>query len=240
MRLLQSNIPAGVLPPDGGIVYTETDMSRLIPEPLNTLTASLFTVIAIYWLIRLKGFSRQLLFLSLSSYLLLVGSVGGTVYHGLRMYRIFILMDWVPILLLCMAASVYFLTKILRRQVYVIGFVGLFFLIQLLIRTYLEKYNHLDWAININYALMAVMVVAPLLFYLFKTGFRYSRLVFSAIGFFSLALFFRIADAWQFLPTGTHFLWHVLGAMATHTIFLYVFQVDTALNDSKRLQEAQL
>ena len=149
-------------------------------------------------------------------------------------------MDWVPILILCMAASVYFWTRILKRPFYAVSVILLFFLSQLLIRNYLEQYNHLDWAININYGLMAVMVVAPVLIYLFKTGFRYSRLVFSAIGFFSLALFFRIADGWQFPPTGTHFLWHILGAMATHTMFLYVFQVDTASNNSKTPQEAQL
>lgn len=191
------------MPPDGGIVYTETGMHRLIPEPLNTITAGFFIVSAIYWLIRLNGFSLQSIFLSIASYILLIGSIGGTAYHGLRMYKVFILMDWVPILLLCMAACAYFWAKILSRRVYAIVLIVVFFLLQFAIRYYMEQSNHLDWGVSINYALMAVMVIAPVLIYLFKTGFIYSTLVFTAIACFALALFFRVSDNWNLLQAGT-------------------------------------
>lgn len=215
-----------LLPPDGGIVYTETDMHRLIPEPLNTATAGCFLIIAVYWLIRLNGFSIRSLFLSVATYILLVGSIGGTAYHGLRLYRFFILMDWVPILLLCMLACAYFWAKVLKKWVYAAVVIFLFFLVQFFIRRYMEQHNHLDWGININYGLMALMVTAPLLIYLYRTGFYYSSLVVAAILCFALALFFRISDSWQLLPVGTHFLWHALGAVATQMIFLYVYKIE--------------
>lgn len=215
-----------LLPPDGGILYTETDMQRFIPEPLNTLTAGFFVVIAVYWIIRLNGFSIRSLFLSIATYILLIGSIGGTAYHGLRLYRFFILMDWVPILLLCMMACAYFWAKILKKWAYSAIVIFLFFLLQFFIRRYMEQHNHLDWGININYGLMALMVIAPLMVYLFRTGFNYSSLVFLAIGCFALALFFRISDTWQLLPVGTHFLWHVLGAAATQMLFQYVYKIE--------------
>lgn len=217
---------ANLLPPDGGIIYTETNMQRHIPEPLNTITAVFFIAVAIYWLIRFNGFSAQFGFLSVAAYILLIGGIGGTVYHGLRQYRFIIMMDWIPILLLCMMTCLYFWVKILHRWLYAIGLVFLFFLFQFMVRRYTEQHHSLDWIININYAVMALMVMAPVLIYLTRTRFRHSMLIFGAILCFLLALFFRISDKWQILQIGTHFLWHALGAITTQLMFLYLYRID--------------
>jgi len=216
-----------LLPPDGGIIYTETDMHRIVPEPLNTVTAGCFMIIAVYWLIRLNGFSIKSLFLSIATYILLIGSIGGTAYHGLRLYRFFILMDWVPIVILCMLACAYFWAKVLKKWVYSAVVIFLIFLLQFFIRRYMEQHNHLDWGISINYGLMALMVITPLLIYLSRTRFNYSFLVFPAIICFAMALFFRVSDGWHLLPVGTHFLWHTLAAGATQMIFLYVNNIES-------------
>src|SRR5690606_17917106 len=99
--------------PDGGLLYTETNLNSLLPEPLNTLTSCFFFLLALYWIIRLKGFNPRHAFLSIASWFLLIGSIGGTVYHGLRKYPVFIIMDWLPILLLCLMASAWFWMKVL-------------------------------------------------------------------------------------------------------------------------------
>ena len=228
MTLLKILSDPDFLPPDGGIIYTETNMQRLIPEPLNTITAGFFIIISIYWLIRLKGFSFQSLFLSTATYILLIGSIGGTAYHGLRQYKLFIMMDWVPIVILCLMAAVYFWTKIFYSRIYAIIPVIVFFLIQFILRLYLEEDDHLDWAISLNYGLMALMVIAPLLIYTYRAGFNSSLLVYTAIVCFAVALFFRISDGSQAISAGTHFLWHTLGAIATHLMFLYIYRIDTA------------
>jgi hemolysin III len=36
------------IPPDGGMLYKETDMAQLFPEPFNAITAVLFLAIAIF------------------------------------------------------------------------------------------------------------------------------------------------------------------------------------------------
>jgi hypothetical protein len=80
-------------PPDGGSFYAETNMQHLFPEPLNTITSCFFLAIAIYWTIKLWGKGRQHAFLSVALILLYIGGIGGTIYHGLRQWRIFIMMD---------------------------------------------------------------------------------------------------------------------------------------------------
>lgn len=84
-------------PADGGMVYTETNLSHRFPEPLNTITSGFFFILALYWIFRLKGFSKHYSFLSIASWILLIGSIGGTFYHDLRRYPVFIMMDWLPI-----------------------------------------------------------------------------------------------------------------------------------------------
>ncbi len=35
-------------PPDGGMLYTETDLGQFFPEPLNAVTSCFFLAIAVY------------------------------------------------------------------------------------------------------------------------------------------------------------------------------------------------
>ncbi|QKJ29137.1 hypothetical protein HQ865_04995 [Mucilaginibacter mali] len=71
-------------PADGGMPYTETNLHHLFPEPWNMVTSALFLLPGIYWLIKLRGFDRNYTFLSSAVWLMLVGCIGGIVYHGLR------------------------------------------------------------------------------------------------------------------------------------------------------------
>lgn len=119
--------------PDGGILYTETNLNSFLPEPLNTLTSCFFFLLAVYWIYRLKGFTARHTFLSIASWLLLIGSIGGTVYHGLRKYPVFIMIDWLPILLLCLMASAWFWVKVLQSSAAAIVVFLIFFLIEAVI-----------------------------------------------------------------------------------------------------------
>ena len=91
--------------PDGGPIYTETPAEiranqpypKLVAEPWNTATAFLFVVIVVFWVIRFRGRLKQYPFLAISLPILLVGGIGGTLYHGLRNWIGFFLMDVVPI-----------------------------------------------------------------------------------------------------------------------------------------------
>src|SRR2546429_7957798 len=101
--------------PDPGPLYTEPPVELKtgqpfpggIAEPWNAATALLFVLIVVYWGGRLRGRLKEYPFLAVTLPLLFVGGVGGTLYHGLRCWVGFFLMDVLPIFLLGLILSGY-------------------------------------------------------------------------------------------------------------------------------------
>lgn len=213
-------------PPDGGMLYTETDLGQFFPEPLNAVTSCFFLAIAVYWTVMLWGKGRQHTFLSFAVALLYIGGIGGTVYHGLRRWNIFIMMDWMPITLLCAAAGIYFISR-LTRWYYAFALVAVYTTFQFMARGYFREQGDMQLFININYGFLAAMVLFPVLAWLIKTKFRYGKWVGIALLAFIAALTFRVADPWHWLPWGTHFLWHTFGAIAAFCMFQYIYLVNS-------------
>lgn len=211
-------------PPDGGMLYAETNLNHLFPEPLNAVTSIFFLGIAIYWTIKLWGRQHEHTFLSFALVLLYVGGVGGTIYHGLRQWHFFILMDWLPIMALCVCAGVFFLAKVIRWYL-ALAFVLVYAFFQFYIREEMPKHD-MQLYININYGAMAGIVLLPVLAYLLSTKFVHGKWVGFALVCFILALTFRVADGWGWLSMGTHFLWHTLGAVAAFCMFQYIYLVN--------------
>jgi hypothetical protein len=206
-------------PPDGGMFYKETNLHHFFPEPWNMVSSALFLIPAFYWLIKLKGFNKQYAFLSCATWLLLIGCVGSTVYHGLRRWHFFIFMDWVPIALLCLMASVLFWVKVTGKTIY--GFLALLVFVGLVLGMRLLFSGHdVQLLISLNYIVMVLMIVLPLVLLLWKMHWRDGLLVLSAFLSFAVAIGFRIADKYTSLGIGTHFLWHTFGAIATSLIFV--------------------
>jgi hypothetical protein len=212
-------------PPDGGMLYTETNLHNLFPEPLNAVTSCFFLAIAIFWSFRLWGEGRQYLFLSICTALLYLGGIGGIIYHGLRRWNVFIMMDWLPIMLLCLMAGIYFLFKIAKW--YYGGLLLVCYVVfQWFARVYIQQHGDVQLFININYAILASMVLFPVLGYLITTKFEHGRWVGFALLAFIFALTFRVADGWGWLSIGTHFLWHTFGAVAAFCMFQYLYLIN--------------
>src|SRR5688500_11776601 len=104
----QNEVPSAQRGLDQGPFYTETPVqiremqpySGGIAEPWNTVTAFLFVVIVVVWIVRLGRRIKRYPFFALTLPLLLIGGVGGTLYHGRRDWVGFFLMDVIPIYLL--------------------------------------------------------------------------------------------------------------------------------------------
>ncbi|MCJ8210101.1 hypothetical protein MUY27_10305 [Mucilaginibacter sp. RS28] len=214
-----------MLPPDHGLIYTETNLAHLFPEPWNMVTSALFLIPALYWIIKLKGFSRQHQFLSIAAWLLLVGCIGGTIYHGLRRWPVFIMMDWLPIALLCLMASVYFWMRVLGNWAYGIAALIVFVAAEGGLRVLLANADP-QILTSLSYGVMVLMILLPLSMLLVKIRGRNLSLVIFALLAFMVALFFRVADQWAPLPMGTHFLWHTFGVIATAVIFLFIYRLN--------------
>jgi predicted membrane-bound mannosyltransferase len=82
-------------------------------------------------------------------------------------------------------------------------------------------------AINLGYASLAALILTPLVFLLARTRFRHGLWVLAALGSFGVALFFRYADTWRppLLAVGTHWLWHLFGAVTTALLLEYLYRV---------------
>lgn len=212
-------------PPDGGMRYAETDMHHLFPEPLNMITSCFFLAIAVYWTIKIYPHWKQHTFLTFALLLLYIGGIGGTIYHGFRQWSIFIMMDWLPIMLLCVFAGVYFLGK-LTRWYYAIALVVAYIAFQFYARKQLAQAGDMQLFININYGVLAGIVLLPVFAYLISTSFRHGKWVGFALIAFVFALTFRVSDGWGWIKTGTHFLWHTFGAVAAFSMFQYIFLVN--------------
>jgi hemolysin III len=212
-----------ILPPDGGLIYTESNFSNFFPEPLNAITSSFFLFIALYWLAKVRWFSGKHAFLSMCSWILLVGGVGGILYHGLRKYNFFIALDWVPIVILCFLTGAWFWHKVAGTTLSVLICLS-FFCIEWILNS---KYDHDNshFANNVNYSLMALMILIPVVVYLYKTRFKNGKLILFALITFCLALGFRIVDDWGVFPFGTHFLWHTFSAITTMCLFYFIYKL---------------
>lgn len=212
-------------PPDGGMLYTETNLQQFFPEPLNAITALFFLAIAMYWTFKIYGKTSQHQFLTCALILLYIGGIGGSIYHGFRQWSMFLMMDWLPIMLLCLSAGVWFIAK-LTRWYFAVGIVVLYFVFVYVTRTIFRNTGNIQLFININYAVMASVVLLPVVAFLVKTEFRNAKWVGFALLAFVAALTFRIADGWHWLSSGTHFLWHTFGAIAAFCMLQYVFLVN--------------
>lgn len=213
-------------PPDGGSLYTETNLHYFFPEPLNALTSCFFLAIAVYWTFKVWGKVHRYTFLTICIVLLYIGGVGGTVYHALRQWSFFIMMDWMPIMLLCLTAGIYFLFKVTRWYYGALLLLS-YFVFQWFARMYIRGHGGMQLFININYAILASIVLFPVLGYLITTKFVHGKWVGYALAAFVFALTFRVADGWGWLSTGTHFLWHTFGAVAAFCMFRYLYLINT-------------
>lgn len=220
---------------DGGPRYTETPADPYAPtappvaEPWNAVTASFFVAIAAAWLLRLRGRYARFPFLMCCLPILLVGGIGGTLYHGLRTHRAYFLLDVVPIQVLALAGSVFLAVRLWQRRgwLYVLGGVAVYLSVGTLLFTLVLPRSR-QLAVNLNYAALAAVVVLPMVLVLVRTRFRHAGWVAAGVVSFVIAWFFRLWDehAGVYMPMGTHWLWHTFGAISTALVIEYFYLVE--------------
>jgi hypothetical protein len=232
--------------PDRGPRYTETPADPYAPdapfiaEPWNAVTASLFIWIGLVWPWRLCGRFKNYPFLVCCMPIFLVGGIGGTLYHAFRTKEMFFYLDVIPIFVLGVAGGVFMAIRVWGRigwwyiiggMVAYLGFSGFFFIV-IAPLPWVATLTRDPRALGINatYAALAVVVLTPLVWSLFKTRFRYGGWVVAAIVSFVFALIFRLfdrdPDMVAHLPMGTHWLWHTFGAITTLLMVEYFYLVE--------------
>lgn len=225
--------------PDGGPLYTETHLGQLIKEPWNMATAGMFLLIALYWGLRLRGQYGRHPLLAWAVPLLVIGGVGGVIFHGFRMHVFFLVMDFLPILILLVAGAVYFWRQVLKSYWQVALAVTPFVLASGLVHTTLGSANR-ALAINVGYAFLALTLLLPLGLVMVRTRWRHGGWLAGALVCFSVALTARALDRYSpaWLTMGTHFLWHVFGALASHWVVVFIYRYGADRQRPEALQAA--
>lgn len=221
-------------PNDSGPIYRETIERDFIIEPWNTASNLIFLAIVLYWSFRVYDNIKNHKFLAVGLPTLLIGYIGGTIYHATRSHELWLLMDWVPIVLLCLSAAIYFFIKLkIRRRIItsiiIFPFLMSFSLDVLPLSSTLSNL--------IGYSLIVLVILFPLFRYLYLSQWKNKKLVFLSLASFLIALGFRSIDLFinaDFFYMGTHWLWHIFGGISVHFLISYIYY------DKKRLSTVDL
>lgn len=226
--------------PDRGPRYQETpadpyaaDAPR-IAEPWNAGTASLFVVIVLAWLRRVRGRYTKFPFLLSCLPILFVGGVGGTLYHATRTRSLYFYLDVLPISVLGIAGAAYLAVRLWKRRGYaylvvaLLGYVGLSTLFFAVLAPMPAFREFRTLGVNVTYAALATVLLVPLGVTLWRTRWRHVGLVAAALASFGIAWFMRLVDGSPLvdLPMGTHWLWHTFGAVTTWFVVEYFYRVE--------------
>lgn len=217
------------LPLDSGPLYAETDLSRFPVEPWNTYSLVIFLIISFFWLWKIRNNWKKEKLILCGIFFLLIGTLGGSLYHACRCSELWFLLDVVPIVLLAQIASASFWLKLLRarrdfflRALFALLCLGVF---DILLQGILPR----QILVSLFYVLLAVAILLPafILTRVFPTLDR-SPLLW-AISLITIAISFRVLDfqpqVLAVFPMGTHFLWHIFGALAGHNLIRFIFRI---------------
>lgn len=257
-------VPVGGRLPDGGPRYIETPPDPVAPdspfiaEPWNAVTASFFIWIALAWLWRLRGRYAAFPFMASCMPILLAGGIGGTLYHGTRVpvvmgthsIPLFFLLDVVPISLLGLAGAVYMAFRYFgRKRIWMLFLIVVFYaVVNRLFFSALGPVNR-QLSINLSYASLAAIVLAPIVLVLWRTRFRHGGWVVAGLVSFGIGWCCRLADQYSgdYLPMGSHWLWHTFGAISTVAVVQFFYKVEgerleakpdnTNNNEARRTEE---
>ncbi len=209
-------------PQDSGPIYQETMAGRLPVEPFNTYSNILFLFILIYFSLKVYKDYKNHRFLAWSLPVLFTGFVGGTVYHATRSHDMWMYMDWLPIVILCLAVSVYYTVKlrISRRKRLLLAMLILFlvFGVQLI-----PLSGHVKT--SVGYIATVLGLLLPIVTYFLTTKLYHWGYVLLAFLSFGLAISFRILDNFLYIfPMGTHWLWHIFGALSVFFLINFIYK----------------
>jgi hypothetical protein len=208
---------------DGGPRYAEYHPEYIIVEPWNAFSSVFMMLPAIYFFLKLRLELGSMPFLGFSMLMIFLGGLGSTLFHAFRMSEFFLMLDIIPSAILTIALAVYFWLKVLPKWWHIfLIFIPVFGLRFLLFRNL-----PLHIGINLSYALSGLLIIFPLLIFLYKNHMRKWLSVVLSLLSFGIALLFRQLDAhqWGFLPQGTHFLWHLFSAIGSWFILDYLLFV---------------
>jgi hemolysin III len=213
---------------DPGPRYRETVPGRFPVEPWNAFSALVFLGLIAWLALRTRGrlFRHPLLVTAMP--VLLVGTVGGFLYHATRARPLWLNMDFFAMFYVIVMMCLYLWHRVLGRWT----LAACATLLPPLLAWTAFVVAHEQGPRTIPrvafYAGMSLTILAPAVWHCVLNGYRHLEWLGIAAGAFTVAVFFREVDlhapAW--LPMGTHFLWHIAGVAAAAFMAEYIYRSD--------------
>ena len=212
---------------DFGPIYAETNPGIFPVEPWNTVSTLIFLFLVLLYGKKTRADFKSFPFTVVSLPVLLVGFVGGAVYHATRSHWIWLVLDFGPIFLLVLFAMFYFWKLLTGSRLWAGVVVISLFAMAAFVRSQIE--GSLTFKISVGYTLMALNVLLPICLYAAKRRWQGGGLLLVAVSSFSFALIFRYFDhtlSQSVFPMGTHFLWHILGGVSVWALLEYIYRTE--------------
>lgn len=209
-------------PKDSGPIYQETIEGRLPVEPFNTFSNLIFIAIIIYFGRKIAKNPKNHPFFLFAIPVIFISWIGGTMFHGTRSHEFWLVLDWLPIMIVCLGGIIYFIGKIRQKWWERLAiFMGL--LVLSIVPRMLPLPN--SYRISFGYLITAITVLTPFIWYAYKTNWKRVQYILYGAGVFGVAIFFRTLDnILVLLPMGTHWLWHVFGGIAVFFLLYYIYK----------------
>lgn len=213
---------------DFGPHYAETLPGRFPVEPFNTYSNILFLVILLYWGYRTRLNYKQFPAITLCLPMLAVGFVGGTIFHATRSANIWLFLDFIPISILVILGCVFFILRLTKSRLKTCAWIIIPLALSRLVIWGAPIPRH--FAIGLGYSSMALLLLFPAIILWHKEQRGGLALLLAAISF-AIAITFRQSDAAlsNLMPMGSHWLWHVFGAISTHCMLKVIASYEEQL-----------
>lgn len=210
---------------DWGPIYRESlGIHYFLAEPWNTWSNLVFLGIIIYFAVLIRRSPSDQKFIKFALPILSLGFIGGTIYHAFRAHKVWLMLDFMPIVVLAVSAAGYFWWKILGSR----AAAGVLSLVSFLIGFFAVRkaVESLQYPAATGYSILGIAVVLPMLIYLARRDWRHGEKVLGGLILFAVAMIFRHFDLRVPLPMGSHFLWHLFGGAAVFMLMRFVFLDD--------------
>ena len=211
---------------DGFPPNAETVAGGFPAEPLNAISNLGFLLVLVYWALKTKFRIRLYPVIVITMPLMFCALVAGTMHHILRSDKV-----WHSITLLCIFFAVvnacvylwYRVTESWMKSFLCVMAVPLVFRLFLASLTFPEKIS-----VAVVFVVMALAMLIPAVVHCMRNHLKNLELLVISSLAFMIALIFREADAnlVGIMPLGTHFLWHIFGAVSLFYLLKYLFITD--------------
>jgi len=222
---------------DRGPIYHEFHEDWFIKEPWNAISSLFFLIPVFYWIWKLKGRYKAYPMITCILPLLFLNGLGSTMYHAFRNSDFWLMLDFLPALIMMLTLGVYFWSRVTGSWKKGWLIVPIVIGLQITVRIGFQDAG--GYIANIMYTLSGLSLIGiPVFIILSKTNWYKAYLILLTATFLVGAVVFRSLD-WpsenplpHILPQGTHFLWHIVSAFAVFSLGWYLYY----LRDTKVLE----